>query len=254
MESWAQVCSGIAAVALLLSSGARFVLLRQGVEQRRSAERLLVWGWHAGAWVGVGSLLLSVIFRVTLGATLDSVAGRAAAVALVAGLLSVTHRLREPGHSGQPTTGWAGLILIAAVAGISAGRWPSEASSAPLFLTCTLATAGLGLWAAGTRLDALTLGQNVNHWTAGIAFVALAMTLAVVAGINWRVWGTPGGAAVASPDSQDEFLNLFAAWLFGAASLVLGWRWARLADALELLAAALLVRVALTAQWTLPFM
>jgi hypothetical protein len=254
VESWAQVCAGIAAVALLLSSGARFVLLRLGAEQRRSSENLLVWSWRACALIGVGGLLLSVVFRGVDGATLGSVAGRAAVVALVAGLLSVALGLSEPAHLGQSTTGWAGLILLAAVTGISTGRWSAEESSAPLLLTCTLATAGLGLWAAGRRLDALILGQDVDRWAAGIAFAALALTVVVVAGVNWRVWGTPSGAAVASPGSQDEFLNLLAVWLFSATSLVLGGRWVRLADVLELLAAALLVRTALTVQWTMPVM
>jgi hypothetical protein len=240
VESWAQGSAGIAAVALLLSSGARFVLLRLGAEQRRSSENLLVWSWRACALIGVGGLLLSVVFRGVDGATLGSVAGRAAVVALVAGLLSVALGLSEPAHLGQSTTGWAGLILLAAVTGISTGRWSAEESSAPLLLTCTLATAGLGLWAAGRRLDAL--------------IAALALTVVVVAGVNWRVWGTPSGAAVASPGSQDEFLNLLAVWLFSATSLVLGGRWVRLADVLELLAAALLVRTALTVQWTMPVM
>jgi hypothetical protein len=254
VESWAQVCSGIAAVALLLSSGARFLLLRLGAEQRRSSENLLVWSWRACALVGVGGLFFSVVFRGVDGAALDSVAGRAAVVALVASLLSAARGLREPAHQGQPTTGWAGLILQAAVAGISAGRWSPEEPSAPLLVTCTLATAGLGLWAAGRRLDALALGQDVDRWAAGIAFAALALTVVVVAVVNWRVWGTPSGAAVVSPGLRDEFLNLLAVWLFSAASLVLGERWGRLADVLKLLAAALLVRTALTVQWTMPFM
>lgn len=259
MEVWGQVCSGIATLALLVGSGSAYATLRLDQERAHKLKDLLGWGWRAGALVGVGALLLGLILRGMAAGTrssssgwlpFSSVADRAALVALVAGLFTVGPGLRSLVRPGQRPRGWAGMVPLAIVAGISALGWPVESSPAPLLLACTLIVAGFGLWAAGQGLDALTKDQEANRWATAVVFVGVTVNVVVVAGVNWRVWGTPGGTAVASPGG---FLSLLAVWLISAAGLILGQNSVRLTRALDLLVAALLLGLALSVRWTLPF-
>ncbi len=262
MESWGQVFSGIATVALLVGSGAGFAYWRVAKEQTPEAGNLLSWVWRAGTLIGVVALLMGVMLRgagvgtrpsSTGWSLLSSVGDRAAVVALVAGLLTAGTRWRRLLRPGQQQTGWVGLLLVAIVAGISAFSWPDEDPSAPFLLLCTLVAAGLGLWAAGQELDALTEDQEAYRWAPTVAFAGLTATVVVVGGVNWRVWGTPGGLAGDGSGSYSGFLGLLAVWLIGVAGLVLQRRAVRFVSALGLLAAALLVGIALNVQWTLPF-
>jgi hypothetical protein len=117
----------------------------------------------------------------------------------------------------------------------------------------TLVAAGIALWAAGQGLNALLANRKMDRLAAAVAFAGLTMNLVVVGWVNWRVWGTPIGMAVASQNAQSAPLKLTALWLVSAASLVLGRKSVRLTSALDLLLAALLVGLALSVHWALPF-
>lgn len=239
-----QVCSGIATLALLMGSGAGFVAVRLGQERAR-------WGWRGGAMIGVAALLLGLILRgVTTSAgwwPLSSVAGRAALVALIAGLLSVASELRNPVSQEPRPRGGAELMPLVVVAGVSAvGRAAENLTAAPVLVVCTLVAAGLGLWSAGQGLGVLVGHRKDNRPAAAMAFAGLTASVVVVGGVNWRLWGTPVGAVTAS-------LGLLASWLVSAARPVLHRKSIRLAGALDLLVALLLVGVGLSVQWALPF-
>jgi hypothetical protein len=251
VESVGQALSAIAAAVLLLGSVAGFITARLEREQteqtrpQRTAE-LAEWGWRGGLSIGVGALLLSVIFR---GASswppLASAGDRAAVVALVGGLLCAGVALwRRARSTGRPL-GWAGMVPIAIVAGISAYAWPLEDGSAPWLLACTLVAAGVGLWGAGEALNGLTVDRRADRWPSLVAMAGLTATVVIVGGVNWRVWGTPG--------AHSEFLGLLAVWTMGAAGLVLRARAARFVSALGVVAGAALVGIALSVQWTMPF-
>jgi hypothetical protein len=243
VETLGQACLGIATVALLIGSGSGFAAVRMGREG-------VYWGWRGGALVGVGALLLGIILRGVVAGSgsssvgwlpLASVANRAALVALMAGLLSVGFDLRRP-------MGWVELVPVAVVAGVSAASRPVETlvTSAPFLLVCTLVAAGLGLWSAGRGLGVLVSDRKDNLRAATVAFAGLTANVLVVVGVTWRVWGTPGGTGTAS-------VGLLAAWLASAARLVLHRQSVRLTGVLDLLVAALLVVIALSVQWALPF-
>jgi hypothetical protein len=276
VQTLGQTCFGIATVALLIGSGAGFAAVRLSRERAREcgaeaptgkslalaltvcrplqgwragASDPLSWAWCGGALVGIGALLLGLILRgVAAGPgsssvgwwSLTSGADRAALVALLAALLSVGSGLRR-------SMGWAGLIPVAVIAGVGAVGRPAETwTTAPFLLVCTLVAAGLGLWSAGQGLDVLLGGREDNLRAATVAFAGLTVSVVVVGGANWRVWGTPGGVDAAS-------VSLLAAWLTSAARLILGYQSVRLISVLDLLVGILLVVIALNVQWTLPF-
>ncbi len=255
VASLAQVCSGVAMAAWLMGSGAGFVDLRPGRERAR-------WDWLAvsqverrGGQVGAGALLLGVILRGAAASAdssspgwlpLSRVGDRAALVALMAGLLGLGLGWRPGLRQGR-----AALIPGAILAGISTFGWPARdpgpaAAAALLMSVCTLVAAGLAVWSAGQSLDMLVGDREDNVRAAAAAFTALTLSALVVGGMNWRAWGTPGGTSTAAVD-------LMAVWLVGAARFVLGRKSSRLACALDLTAATLLVTTALSVQWALPF-
>ena len=259
MELWGQACSAIAAIALLGASLAAVGSLRLARAPAGTPGTLLGRVWRSGAFVAVAALLLSVILRGVAAADrageigwspLASVGDRAAVVALLAALLAVASewpdlvRLRErPGR-------WAGWLPIAVVAAIGALDWPATSSPAPLLSLFTLGAAGLGLWAVGQALDALTPRERTESWAPVVAFGAVTLNVLVVGAVNWRVWGAPGPTAGVS---SDGFLVLLAIWLVGAAGLLLRRHAVRLTAGLDLLAVALLLGLALSVRWTLPF-
>jgi hypothetical protein len=264
METWGQILSATATIALLMGSGAGLAATRVPEERTHRFGRLFEWSWRAGALTGAAALLLSALSRSLIQGTdpslsdwplLASVGNRAVAVALVAALLGAGTRWRNLLRPGQRPTGWAALVLIAIAAGISVISWPLEEPSAPILIACTLLAAGLGLWAAGEALNGLSDDLEGNHWASGIASAGLAAVILVVGAVNWRVWGTPAGVAAdafaGSP--QGAFLGLLAVWMISAAELTLRRRAARLIFALGVLAAALLLGIALSVQWTIPF-
>jgi hypothetical protein len=241
--------------AWLMGSGAGFVDLRPGRERAR-------WGWLAvshierrGGLVGAGALLLGVILRGAAAGTdssspgwlpLSRVGDRAALVALMAGLLSLGLGWRPGLRQGR-----AVLIPGAILAGISAFGWPVRepgpaATAALLMSVCTLVAAGLAVWSAGQSLDVLVGDRQDNVRAAAAAFTALTLSVLVVGGTNWRVRGTPGGTSTAAA-------GLMAVWLVEVARFVLGRKSDRLASALDLTTAAVLVAIALRVQWALPF-
>jgi hypothetical protein len=204
--------------------------------------------------VGFGALLLSVVLRsVNKDTGISTVGDRAAVVALAAGLSSTGSRWRYLFRPGQHPSGWAGVIPIAVVAGISVFRWSPQLPSAPALLLCTLVVAGLGLWAAGQKLDRIVDDPAVFQLAPLIAYGALWVTIGAIGAVNWRLWGTPGGLSVDLLGPNAGFLGLAAVWLIGMASLALGQRAPRYATALGFLAAALLVGIGLNVQWALPF-
>jgi hypothetical protein len=253
METWARVCSGVATAALLMGSAAGFATLYLNEKRARRFARPLAWVRRSGVPVGVGALLLSVVLRVVAGAPLSSAGDRAAVVALVTGSLCLAPRLCHLLRAGQRAAGWAGLIPLIMLTGISAGRWSAGDDSAPLMLIGTLVAAGIALWAAGQGLNALLASRKTDRLAAAVAFAGMTVNLVVVGWVNWRVWGTPIGTAVTSQNAQSAPLNLTALWLISAAGLVLGRKSVRLTGALDLLMAALLVGFALSVHWALPF-
>jgi hypothetical protein len=253
METWARACSGVATAVLLMGSAAGFATLYLNEERARRFARPLAWVRRCGLPVGVGALLLGVGLRVADGSPLSNAGDRAAVVALVAGSLWLAPRLCYLLRAGQRAVEWAGLIPLIILTGISAGRWPDGDDSAPVLLIGTLIAAGIALWAAGQGLDALRANRKMDRLAAAVAFAGLTANLVVVGWVNWRVWGTPIGTAVASQNAQSAPLNLTALWLVSAAGLVLGRRSVRLTSALDLLLAALLVGLALSVHWALPF-
>ena len=253
METWAQLCSAIAAGALLVSSAAGFATRYLSEERARRFARPLTWAYRGSLLLGVGALLLSVILRVAGGSPLSSPSDRGAVVALVAAALNLTPRLCNLTGLGRWPVSWAGLIPLIILTGISAGHWPAGDASAPLMLISTLVAAGIALWAAGQGLNAVVANRKTDRCAATVALAGLTMNLVIVGWVNWRVWGTPLGTAMASQNAHSASLNLTALWLVGAASLILGRKSLRLTSALDLLTAALLVGLALSASWALPF-
>jgi hypothetical protein len=260
VESWGQVFSGIATAALLVQSGARVAILRGSKEQPQTRRDWADWGWRAGAAFGIAALLAGAIMRGIAAATrtssgwlpLSGVGDRVALVALLSGLLSLASEWQDFIHLTQRPKGWAGWIVIAVVADTGAFSWPVEHASAPLLLVCTLASAGLGLWSAGQGLNVLVKQRTDNWWPAAVVFGGLTTSVVVIGGVNWRVWGSPGGADIAGPSLPGGFLSLAAVWLISAARQV--WHSSpRLASVLDLLAAAFLVGISLSVQWVLPF-
>jgi hypothetical protein len=227
----------------------------------------LAWTWRGALLVAVVSLLLSAFMRSRAGFSnpaesdwrlLASVGDRATGVALASALLSVGSRWRNLVTRGQQLHGWSGLILIAIVAGIGGIHWSVEEPSAPLLIVFTLLTASMGLWAAGEALTRFVEGRNVaNGWASGVAFAALMATILVVGAVNWRVWGTPAGigadAIAIEGGPQGAFLGLLAVGLISTAGLGLRKTAARFVCALAMLATALLIGIALSVQWTMPF-
>jgi hypothetical protein len=109
-----------------------------------------------------------------------------------------------------------------------------------------LVAAGFLLWSAGRALDVLVNDGDSNLQAATIAFTGLTVSVMIVGGANWRVWGTPSGTVAAS-------LGLWAVWLVSAARLALRGKSVRLTSALDFVAAALLVVIVLSVQWAVPF-
>lgn len=253
MESWAQLCSAIAVGALLMSSAAGFATWYLSEEQARRFTRPLMWVHRSSLPLGVSALLLSVVLRVAAGSSLSSLDDRGAAVALVAAALNLAPRLRNLTRPGRRPVSWVGLIPLIILAGISAGHWPAADASAPLLLISTLVAAGIVLWAAGQGLNAVVASRKTDRCAATVALAGLTMNLVIVGWVNWRVWGAPLGTAVASQNAHSASLDLAALWLVGAASLILRRKSPRLTAALDLLTAALLVGLALSVRWALPF-
>jgi hypothetical protein len=260
VENWGRILSGIAMAALLMQSSVQVATLRGSKERSRTLRPLADWSWRAGIVLGIAALLAGAILRGTAEATrassgwlpLSSVGDRIALVALLGGLLYLISEWRDFIHSSQQPKGWAGWILIAIVAGISAVSWSAEDTSAPALLVCTLVSAGLGLWSAGQGLNVLAKIKMDNRWPATAVFVGLAMSIVVIGGVNWRVWGSPGGMGAGGTSLPSGFLDLVAVWLVSAARQV--WHGSpRLTSTLDLLAAALLVGISVSVQWVLPF-
>ncbi len=258
METWAQVFSGIATVALLLGGAAGFGSLRAGQERTARLGNLAV----GSAAFGVSLLLIGVLLQGVVAAInpashgwspLASVGDRATLVSLLAGLLQVGPGMRHLFRPGQRPMMWAGLIPLAFVTGIGTFNWPTESAQAPLLLVSTLVAAGLGLWSAGQALDVLAKVKKEEQASLAAVSVGLTLNLMLVGGVNWRVWGTVSGASAPWPDLPNGFLHLSALWLISATGLVLRRRSARLANLLVLLAATLLVGTALSVRWILPF-
>jgi hypothetical protein len=108
-----------------------------------------------------------------------------------------------------------------------------------------LAAAGLALWSLGQAVDVSLKARADNAQAAAIVFVVLTLSVVMVAGVNWWIWGTPGGEISA-------VLTLWAAWLVSATGLL--WRrFARLSSVLDGLVALVTTVVALSTQWTWPF-
>jgi hypothetical protein len=116
-------------------------------------------------------------------------------------------------------------------------------TAAPFLLLCVLVAAGLVVWSAGQALDVLAGDREDNFKATVVACAGLTVSVVVVGGVNWRIWGTPVGTVTAT-------LGLWAAWLVSAARLV--FKSVRLAGVLDWLAAVLLVEIALSVQWTWP--
>lgn len=238
METWAQICVGVAAAALLIGSGAGFAAVRLGSER----------AWRGGALVGVSALLLGVVLRgpSVRWLPLSGAANRATLVALVAGLLSVRDGWRDATPQGRRPMGWAALIPVAVVTGVGIPDQPTTAGAAPFLSFCVLVVAGLMLWSAGRTLDVWVGDREDNVSSAAIAFAGLTIGVVMVGGANWRVWGTPSGTVTAS-------LALWAVWLIVAARMILRGKSVWLTGTLDLLATALMVMVALNIQWVWPF-
>jgi len=260
VENWGQIFSGIAMAALLVQSGAQVATLRGSQDQSRTLRHLADWGWRAGMALGIAALLAGAIVRGTATATrassgwlpLSNVGDQVALVALLGGLLYLGSEWQDFIDSTQQPKGLAGWILIAVVAGISAFSWSAENASAPALLVCTLVSAGLGLWSAGQGLNVLAKQKTDNRWPAAAVFVGLTTSVVAIGGVNWRVWGSPGGMDAGGPSLPSGFLSLAAVWLISATRQV--WQsHPRLTSTLDLLAAALLVGITMSVQWVLPF-
>jgi hypothetical protein len=124
------------------------------------------------------------------------------------------------------------------------------------------ADASDGIEAAGDESGLLlTLQPSLRGTPSGIAwgrvfmaaFVGLTATVLTIVGINWRVWGTPFGSVQPPRGTASIGLALSAAWLLGVACLALRRRFARGSAILALLNAALLVLIASSVHWHLPF-
>lgn len=230
MEIGARLCVALATVVLFAASAAAFVNARRGNANGR--------GWRGWALLGLGALSLGVILH----GGVSSLAGRATLAAWVAGLLSVVDAWRNKDQA----IGWAGLIPVAIVAGVGVAP-PSNApgTAAPVVLLCILAVAGIALWSSGQALDVSLKARAGNVRAAAIVFAGLTVSVVLVAGVNWRIWGTPDGVISA-------VLALWAAWLMSATGLL--WRrFARFSSVLDGLVALVTTVVALSTQWTWPF-
>ncbi len=238
LETAAQLCVALATGVLFIASAVGFATAR------RNSGR----DWRRWALLGVGALSLGVVLR----GGVSSLADRATLAAWVAGLLSVEDVRRNKnqavglGPDVQPA-GWAGLIPIAVVAGVGVVARPRVVgAAAPLVLLGVLAAAGLALWSLGQALDVLLEARADNSRAAAIAFAGLTVSIVVVVGVNWRVWGTPGGTMISA------VLTLWAAWLMSATRLL--WRrFAWFSGALDGLVAIVVTVVALSVRWTWPF-
>jgi hypothetical protein len=259
MEIWGRACSAIAAIALLGASLVAVASLRLAEAPAARPAARLSRVWRGGAFVAAAALLLSVILRGVAAADrvgeigwspLASVGDRAAIVALLAALLTVASGWPDLVRPRERPGRWAGWLPIAIVAAVGALDWPATRSPAPLLSLFTLGAAALGLWAVGQALDALTSHGRAQTWAPVVAFGAVTLNLLVVGAVNWRAWGAPGPTAGVSSDS---FLVLLAIWLVGAAGLLLRRHALRLTAGLDLLAAVLLLGLALSVHWTLPF-
>ncbi len=237
MESGAQLCVALAAVVLFIASAMGFATARRGGGP----------DWRRWALLGIGTLSLGVVLR----RGMSSVADRAALAACVAGLLSARDVWRNKSQAvgfdsvAQPAGG-AGLIPIAIVAGVGVvARSRIIGAAGPFVLLCVLASAGLALWSLGQALEVLLKARADNWRAAVIAFAGLTVSIVVVVGVNWRVWGTFGGTIPA-------VLVLWAAWLMSATRLL--WhRFVLLSSVLDGLVAVMVTVVALCTQWTWPF-
>jgi hypothetical protein len=156
-------------------------------------------------------------------------------------LLSVVDAWRNKDQA----VGRAGLIPVAAVAGVGVVAHPNDpGTAAPVVLLCVLAAAGLALWSSGQALEVLLKARAENARAAATAFAGLTVSIVIIASVNWWVWGTPGGVISA-------VLALWAAWLLSATGLL--WRrFARLSSVLDGLVALVATVVALSTQWTWP--
>ena len=263
MDNWAQVFSGIATVAFLVGSTAGLFCLRSDYAQDQrsgaagsTARFSLI--WRIGTLVGIGALVASTSVRSATASTsgwlpLADVAGRATAIALVASLFGLSQDWRSLVRSGHRSPTWGVWFLVAVVTGIGILSWPENDTSASLLLGCTIMTAGVGLWSIGHNLDVLVAGQKARSWPFLVAFAGLTATIVGVGAVNWWVWGTPAGLAVGNPSTRDAFVAMLAVWLVGAAVLVLRRRADRVSFGLGLAYAAMLVGIALSVQWKLPF-
>lgn len=230
METGARLCVALATIFLLAASAVGFVNARQGDANGR--------GWRGWALLGLGALSLGVVLH----GGVSSLAGRATLAAWVAGLLNAVDAWRNKDQA----VGWAGLIPVAVVAGVGVVARPYDpGTAAPVVLLCVLAVAGLALWSSGQALGVSLKARTDNTRAAAVVFAGLTLSIVMVAGINWWIWGTPGGTISA-------VLALWAAWLMSATGLL--WRrFVRFSSVLDGLVALVATVVALGTQWAWPF-
>jgi fumarate reductase subunit D len=257
MEVWARILSGIASAALLGASITAYARRDGDGEHAREFQVLCLSGTLLAAVALFLSILLSIGNAVDgdgiSAALLSTVGQRAALVALIAvlfPLFSAAHNLRR---AETPLIGWAGFIPVATIAALGTLLWEDPRPSAWALLTGTLVAVGFGIAAVGQRLDVLTGKREDNHWAARLTFGGVAFNIALLAGIGWRIWGTPAGTTASAPGFYTGFLMLVALALISAARLAVTPRHRWLASLLDLSVGAVALWIAVSVQWQLPF-
>lgn len=234
-HAWAQVGLGLASATFLLAGASDWATRQEKGGRWQTVARTTPVG-------GFALLVFGLVLR-GLAANiwpLASWADRAIVLALVPGSISFVQSL-----TGKNTWIGLGLAPTALLVALGAfGRVSEATTQAPALVLFCLATAGLMVWTAGRAIVA-SLGLDTGDTRAfKLAFAGSTLALAASSLLNWRVWGTPTGDSAATA-------SLAAAWLVGAARLVMGDESKRLGYGLDILAGAVLTLVGLFVQWSL---
>jgi hypothetical protein len=267
MDNWAQVFSGISTMAFLAASIAVLFCSRidraQGASSTSEQDTLpsiirISIVWRIAVAAGIAALCGSVVVRgatapTSSGLATVNVGDRATIIAVVTCLLGLGQNWRSLVSSGHFTSAWAIWLIVAVVAGVGILSWPTNKNTAPLLLSGTLISAGMGLWSVGHQLDIAIEGESGGLWSFLVAFSGLTATIAMIGAANWWAWGTPAGASVGEPNTRDAFVAMLAVWLVGATVLVLYRQAGRFSFVLSLIYAVTLTGIALSVQWKLPF-
>jgi hypothetical protein len=142
---------------------------------------------------------------------------------------------------------WLRFFPAAVMAGLSVFAWGVRPWSAPVLLLSVLFSAGVMAWALGESWS------THSRQAPSVGFAVLTVCVVLVAGVNWHFWGTPIGVDVIGQRDGEGMPDLTATWLVLAAGLLLQRRSGRVTRLLESVSTALLVWIALTSHWSVPF-